>query len=279
MNEIFIAIILGIVEGITEFLPISSTGHLIVAGHWLHFTGGKANAFVIFIQLGAILAVVGYFWRRIWKLLRLVFQPRSAPAAGNALQPLQGRRFLAAVMLAFLPAAVIGILAHEAIEESLFTPRNVAAMLVIGGVAIIIIEMQRPRPTTATMEKIGWGQALVVGVAQCFALIPGVSRSAATIMGGLLARLDHAAAAEFSFFLAMPTMFAATTYSLLKSWAHLSRADLVIFAVGLIVSFVVAWLVIAAFMAFIKRHSFVVFGWYRIVLGLGLAAALWLGWM
>lgn len=279
MNEILIAIILGIVEGVTEFLPISSTGHLIVASYWLRFTGDKPNAFVIFIQLGAILAVVGYFWSRIWKLVRLAFQFGNAPLAAAELQPQQARGFIAAVLLAFLPAAVAGLLAHEAIEELLFTPRNVAAMLVMGGAAIILIEMWRPQPTTATMEKIGWRQALAIGLAQCFALVPGVSRSAATIMGGLLARLDHAAAAEFSFFLAMPTMIAATLYSLVKTWPLLSSDDLIVFAVGLIVSFIVAWLVIAAFMAFIKRHSFVVFGWYRIIFGVGVLMALWVGWM
>lgn len=279
MNEIIIAVILGIVEGVTEFLPISSTGHLILAGHWLNFIGGKANSFEIFIQLGAILAVVGYFWPRIWKLLRLVFQASDAPVAAGELQPQQARRFIVAVILAFLPAAVIGFLAHDVIEEVLFTPKTVAAALVVGGVAIILIEMFRPQPATAMMEKSGWGQALVIGLAQCFALIPGMSRSASTIMGGLLARLDHAAAAEFSFFLAIPTMFAATMYSLLKSWSLLSKDDLVVFMVGLIVSLIVAWLVIAAFMAFIKRHSFVVFGWYRIIFGLVLLAALGWGWM
>lgn len=279
MNEIIVAVILGIVEGLTEFLPVSSTGHLILASHMLNFTGDKANSFDVFIQLGAILAVVVYFRKRIWNLLRLAVQPASKAGGTIGFQPQDARRFIVAVLLAFIPAAVIGFLAHDAIEDALFTPMTVAVALVVGGVGIILIEKFRPRPTTTMMEELSWPQALAIGVAQCCALIPGMSRSASTIMGGLLSKLDHAASAEFSFFLAIPTMFAATFYSLFKSMSILSRADLVVFMVGLLVSFIVAWLVIAAFMAFIKRHNFVVFGWYRIVFGVLLLAALQMGWM
>jgi len=277
MNEILIAVILGVVEGITEFLPISSTGHLIVVGHWLQFTGEKANAFEIFIQLGAILAVVGYFRQRIWRLLKLVFRSEPVADADQGLTPAQARRFVVAVGVAFIPAAAVGFLTHEAIEASLFTPKTVALALMIGGAAILLIERFRPQPTTATMEKLSWGQALAVGVAQCASLIPGMSRSASTIMGGLIARLDHAASAEFSFFLSIPTMFAATFYSLSKTWSQLSRDDLTVFAVGLVVSLIVAWLVIAAFMAFIRKHSFEVFGWYRLAFGALLLVAGWRG--
>lgn len=279
MNEIVLAVILGIVEGLTEFLPVSSTGHLIIAGNLLKFTGEKANSFEIFIQLGAILAVVGYFRTRIWNLLRLAMQPSSTTNGAGGIQPQHARKFIVAVLLAFLPAAVIGFLAHDAIEAALFTPMTVALALVVGGAGIIVIEEFRPRPTTTTMEELSWAQALTIGVAQCFALIPGMSRSASTIMGGLLAKLDHAAAAEFSFFLAIPTMFAATLYSLLKSMSMLSKDDIVFFTTGLVVSLVVAWVVIAAFMAFIKRHSFAGFGWYRILFGALLIVALKMGWV
>jgi len=279
MNEIIVAVILGIVEGLTEFLPISSTGHLILVSHVLRFIGDKANAFHIFIQLGAILAVIGYFRKRIWKLLHSASQPSPETSAAGGLQPNHARRFLFAILVAFIPAAVIGLVAHREIEKALFNPMTVAVALVVGGVGILLIEKFRPHPTTTTMEELSWKQALIIGVAQCLALVPGMSRSASTIMGGLLARLDHAAAAEFSFFLAIPTMFAATFYSLFNSVSILSNADLLVFMIGLVVSLIVAWLVIAAFMAFIKRHSFVAFGWYRIVFGFVLLAALQIGWM
>lgn len=279
MNEIVVAVILGVVEGLTEFLPISSTGHLILVSHMLRFIGDKPNAFHIFIQLGAILAVVGYYRKRIWRLLRLAMQKKAASGDPAAIQPQQARKFIAVILLAFVPAAVIGVLAHKEIEAALFKPMTVAIALVVGGVAILLIEKFRPRPVTTTMEELSCQQALVIGLAQCLALIPGMSRSASTIMGGLVAKLDHAAAAEFSFFLAIPTMFAATFYSLLNSASILSMDDLLVFLTGLIVSLVVAWLVIAAFMSYIQRHSFVVFGWYRIVFGALLVVALKLGWM
>ena len=279
MNEIIVAVILGIVEGLTEFLPVSSTGHLILVSHVLKFVGDKANAFHIFIQLGAILAVVGYFRKRIWKLLHIASQPAPETSDSASFQPNHARRFIIAILVAFIPAAVIGFLAHKEIEKALFNPMTVAVALIVGGVGILLIEKFRPRPTTTTMEELSWKQALIIGVAQCFALIPGMSRSASTIMGGLVARLDHAAAAEFSFFLAIPTMFAATFYSIFNSVSILSSADLLVFMIGLVVSLIVAWLVIAAFMAFIKRHSFVVFGWYRIVFGVVLIVALEMGWM
>jgi len=275
MNEVVIAIILGIVEGLTEFLPVSSTGHLIVVGNWLQFTGEKANTFEIFIQLGAILAVLGFFRQRIAALLQRIFGKEPQPGDAYAFSVAQARRFAASVILAFLPAAIVGFLLHDRIEELLFNPKTVAAALVVGGVGIIFIERLDLRPNTEKMEELSWSQALGVGVAQCLALIPGMSRSASTIMGGLVLGLSHAAAAEFSFFLAIPTMAAATLYSLLKRIHLLSREDALIFAVGFIVSLVVAWLVIAAFMAFIKKHSFEAFGWYRIVLGFVILGMIW----
>ncbi len=267
MNEIVVAVILGIVEGLTEFLPVSSTGHLILVGNWLQFTGEKANTFEIFIQLGAILAVIGYFRERILNLVRAVLGTPMPYGSTHAMSVEQARRFALGVILAFIPAAVIGFFLHDKIEELLFTPKTVAAALVVGGVGIIAIEKLNLRAKTETMEEMTWAQALWVGVAQCLSLIPGMSRSASTIMGGLVTGLSHAAAAEFSFFLAIPTIGAATVYSLLKNIKLLSADDVLVFAVGFVVSLVVAWIVIAAFMSFIKKHSFESFGWYRIVLG------------
>ena len=267
MREILIACVLGIVEGLTEFLPISSTGHLILVGTWLKFTGEKANVFQIFIQLGAIIAVLGYFHKRILRLLRAIFGHESTSGHPAPLTVQQARRFAAGVILAFIPAAIAGLLFYDIIEELLFNPKTVAAALIIGGLGILVIEHFRPQTKTETMEGMTWKQAFLVGVAQCLALIPGMSRSASTIMGGLIVGLNHAAAAEFSFFLAIPTISAATLFALFKSIHLLDASDILIFAIGFIVSLVVAWIVIAGFMAFIKKHSFVLFGWYRIVIG------------
>jgi undecaprenyl-diphosphatase len=266
MNEILIAIILGIVEGLTEFLPVSSTGHLILVGNWLNFTGAKANAFNIFIQLGAIFAVVGYFRQRLWRVLMAILGKTVADNP-HRLTSSEARRFIMAVIIAFIPAAVFGLLFEDIIDKLLFDPQPVAAALIVGGVAILIIEQFRPRSKTEVAEALTLSQALWIGIAQCAALIPGVSRSAATIMGGLLAGLTHAAAAEFSFFLSIPTLAAASLYKLLQIAPQLSADDVTVFAAGFIVSMIVAWVVIAGFMAFIKRHSFRVFAWYRIVFG------------
>lgn len=273
MNEIFVAIILGIVEGLTEFLPVSSTGHLILVGNWLQFTGEKANTFEIFIQLGAIIAVLIYFRARIWRLVSMMLG-KTMPDSDLTVE--EARRFGLWVMLAFVPAALIGFFLHDKIEELLFNPKTVAAALIVGGVGIIAIEQLHLRVKTETMEKITWGQALGIGFAQCLSLIPGMSRSASTIMGALVLGLNHAPAAEFSFFLAIPTISAATVYSLLKRIDQLSADDVTIFSIGFIVSLLVAWLVIAAFMSFIKKHSFEVFGWYRIVLGFAILGMMYL---
>ncbi len=276
MNEILIAIILGIVEGLTEFLPVSSTGHLILAGNWLDYTGEKANAFSIFIQLGAMLAVIGYFRQRIWRVLMTIL---GKPVADNplGLTPETARRFLLGVGLAFVPAALAGLLFENIIETVLFKPQPVALALIVGGVAILLIEKFRPAAKTETAESISLSQAVWIGVAQCAALIPGMSRSASTIMGGLLKGLSHAAAAEFSFFLSIPTLGAASLYKLFDVAPLLSADDAAVFAVGFFVSLIVAWVVIAVFMSFIKRHSFAVFAWYRIIFGFAILLMIWLG--
>jgi len=276
MNEIIVAIILGIVEGLTEFLPVSSTGHLILAQNWLNFTGEKANAFIVFIQLGATVAVVGYFRQRIWRVLMAIL---GKPVAGNphGLTLAEARRFFFGVALAFIPAAAFGLLFEEIIETILFKPQPVAVALIIGGAAILVIEKFRPATKTHVAESISLPQAWWIGVAQCAALIPGMSRSASTIMGGLLAGLSHAAAAEFSFFLSIPTLGAASLYKLVDVAPLLSADDAMVFAAGFFVSMIVAWIVIAVFMAFIKRHSFAAFAWYRIILGLAILLMLFFG--
>ncbi|MFH1096259.1 MAG: undecaprenyl-diphosphate phosphatase [Candidatus Desantisbacteria bacterium] len=264
MHDIVVSIILGIVEGITEFLPISSTGHLILAGNYLKFVGEKANAFEIFIQLGAIFAVLGYFRSRIVRLI----QSLSGKPMTEGLSQGIAWRFTIGIGIAFIPSAVLGLLFHDIIEDKLFNPSTVAIALIVGGIAILIIERFFKEPKVHVMEQSTWLQSFWIGMAQCLSLIPGMSRSASTIMGARVLGLDAATAAEFSFFLAIPTLFAATIYSLLKVISSLSSADALTFGIGFFVSFVVAYLVIAGFMAFIKHHSFIVFGWYRIVLGI-----------
>lgn len=266
MNDIVVATILGIVEGLTEFLPVSSTGHLILAQNWLNFTGEKANAFAVFIQLGATLAVVGYFRQRIGRVLMALLN-KAGGGNPHGMTTADARRFSLGVVIAFIPAAVFGLLFDEMIETLLFKPQPVAAALIVGGVAILLIENFRPAAKTDVAESISLSQAWWVGVAQCAALIPGMSRSASTIMGGLLAGLGHAAAAEFSFFLSIPTLGAASLYKLVGVAPLLSADDAMVFATGFLVSMIVAWVVIAVFMAFIKRHSFAAFAWYRIVFG------------
>jgi len=276
MNEIFIAIILGIVEGLTEFLPVSSTGHLILAENWLNYTGEKANAFAVFIQLGAMLAVIGYFRKRLWRVI-MAMLGKSVAENPHGLSSEAARRFLLGIGLAFIPAALMGLLFENIIEMILFKPQPVALALIVGGIAILVIEKFRPAAKIEIAESIGLSQAVWIGVAQCAALIPGMSRSASTIMGGLLKGLSHAAAAEFSFFLSIPTLGAASLYKLLKVAPLLSADDAMVFAVGFFVSLIVAWVVIAVFMSFIKRHSFAVFAWYRIIFGLAILLMIWFG--
>lgn len=257
------AVILGLVEGVTEFIPVSSTGHLILVGNWLAFEGETATTFEIFIQLGAILAVL---WLYRAKVFGALAEARTSPAA---------RHFLLNLAIAFVPAAALGFLIHDFITEVLFTPRVVALTMVVGGVAILVIERWHRPATAATVEEMSHGQALGVGLAQCLSLIPGVSRSGATIMGALALGTGRVAATEFSFFLAIPVMFAATTYQLLGSLGALSIDDLPVFAIGFGISFLSAVVVVKAFLGFVSRHSFAPFAWYRIVFGLLLLAFYW----
>lgn len=251
---IFKAIILGIVEGITEFLPVSSTGHLILAGDMLDFTGDKAKTFEVFIQLGAILAVVWIYRERILSSIKGVGTERS-------------NKFLLNLFIAFLPAAFFGLLTHSLIKQYLFNPLTVAFALISGGIAILIIERVVRNPVVMDMDEVSLTRALGIGLAQTLSLFPGVSRAGATIMGAMCFGLDRKTATEFSFFLAIPTMFAATSYDLLKSIHNLSLSDMSVFATGFFISFFSALLVIKAFLGFVTRHTFNSFAIYRIIFG------------
>jgi undecaprenyl-diphosphatase len=259
------AVILGLVEGATEFIPVSSTGHLILAQAWLRFTGPTANAFLIFIQLGAILAVVWLYRRKFLDLLL------NFPKPGKA------RALVVNLMIGTLPAVIIGLPTDDWIEAHFFTPLSVALALVAGGIAIMVIERREHRVTVSTIDDIPWRLALGVGLIQVLSILwPGVSRSGATIMGGLVLGLSRVAATEFSFFLAVPAMLGATALKLYGVRDILGASDVPVFAIGFVVSFVSALVVIKGLLAFVSRRSFVPFAWYRIALGALVAAfALW----
>lgn len=260
MHDIVSAIVLGLVEGATEFLPVSSTGHLILAGHALGFVGPRADAFEIIIQLGAILAVVWLYRDLLWRTAK----------QGIAVE--ESRRLILALFVAFLPAAIVGLATHHWITAHLFVPPVVLAALITGGFVILAIEHWRPSPRFTTVMQIGYRTAFWIGVAQVFSLIPGVSRSGATIMGALLAGVDRAAAAEFSFLLAIPVMFAATGLELWENRHLLAGSDAMIFAVGFVVAFLSAIVVVKWLVRFVSHRTFDVFAWYRIVFGLALLA-------
>ena len=251
------AAIMGIVEGLTEFLPISSTGHLILAGSLMGFVGNKAKVFEIAIQTGAIFAVMLVYWQKI--RTTLVALPSSP----------QAQRFALNVFIGFLPAVVLALLFGKYVQEHFFTPVIVATTFIVGGFIILWAEK---RPASATrvqsIDDMTPTDALKVGLVQCLALIPGMSRSGSTIIGGMLMGLSRKAATDFSFFLAMPTLIGAGVYSLYKERAALSMADVPLFAVGLIFSFISAWLCVRWLLRFISSNSFVPFAWYRIVFGI-----------
>ena len=257
------AVVLGLVEGATEFIPVSSTGHLILVGHWLAFEGDVEKTFDIVIQLGAILAV---FWLYRTKILGALVHWRRDRAA---------RHLLVNLTIAFVPAAALGFFTHDFIKEHLFNPRVVAISLVVGGIVMLVIERWHRTPTTQVVDDLPARGALGIGLAQMLSLIPGVSRSGATIMGGLALGTGRVAATEFSFFLAIPVMFAATGYELIVSFDLLSAEHAPVFAIGFVVSFVSALVVVKAFIGFVSRHTFVSFAWYRIVFGAALLAFYW----
>jgi undecaprenyl-diphosphatase len=252
---LFKALILGIVEGLTEFLPISSTGHLILVGDLLDFNSDREKVFMIAIQLGAILAVC---WEYRRKIAEIVMGIGSAPSA---------QRFVLNLLIAFMPAALLGLLFIDVIKQYLFNPLSVATALVIGGIVILWAERRDHRIEVEQIDDMDWKHALKVGCAQCLALIPGTSRSGATIIGGLLFGLSRKAAAEFSFFLAIPIMFAATFYDVYKNRAILEFNDIGMFAVGFVAAFFSALFAVRGLIRFISNHDFTVFAWYRIVFG------------
>ncbi len=249
------ALILGFVEGITEFLPISSTGHLILAGQLLGFNGEKAKVFMIAIQLAAILAVV------------FEYRARHGHVATTLTTEPASRRLVVNLMAGFLPAAVLGFLFYKQIKGYLFNPIVVASALVIGGVLILWAERRKHVISTPTIDDLNWRRALAVGFAQALAMIPGTSRSGATIIGGLFLGLSRKTAAEFSFFLAIPTMFAATAYDLYKNWHLFDAGDIPLFAIGGAASFASALLAVRTLIKFVSRHDYTLFAWYRIVFG------------
>lgn len=249
------AALLGIVEGITEFLPISSTGHLIVVSSWIDYPAASRETFEIFIQLGAILAVVWHYRRELYGLLQ------RSPSDGNA------RDLLGKVGLAFVPAAAMGFLLHKPIERYLFSPTFVALTLILGGVLLIVLERRTWTFQTSSLERTGWAQAGWIGVAQVLSLLPGVSRAAATIVGAMAVGLDRPAATQFSFYLSIPTLCAASLYSLFKARHDLVAADAMGLSIGLVVAFVSALVVVRGFIGFVQRHNFTAFGYYRIAIG------------
>ncbi len=249
------AALLGIVEGVTEFIPVSSTGHLIVVSQWLGEVGERAKTFEIFIQLGAILAIV-------W-----LYRARLGRAGLEALRGGPGRRLLANMILGFIPVAVVGLVAHDWIKERLFNPVVVAGASIAGGLVILLIERWRPALRIGDVGAVPARTALGIGLVQILSLIPGTSRSGATIMGGYALGLSRTAATEFSFFLSIPVMFAATIFELRSAWPTLSAADVPAFAVGFVTAFLSALVVVKLFIGFVSRNSFAVFAWYRIALG------------
>ena len=260
MPVLLLAIILGIVEGVTEFIPVSSTGHLVLATELLGFDAEKWSAFNVIIQLGAILAIVVLYWRTFWAVLEGLFKG----------QPMSWR-FVRNILIAFLPSAILGFLLIKYIEQLLGDPKVVAVMFILGGIAILAIERLVKKSDVVGVAELPASRALGIGLVQCLAMIPGVSRSGATIMGALSLGVERRTAAEFSFFLAVPTMLGATTLELLKHRHEmLAGAHGVGFgavAVGFVVSFVVALVVVRGFVHYISRHGFAPFAWYRIVAG------------
>ncbi|MPY75636.1 MAG: undecaprenyl-diphosphate phosphatase [Alphaproteobacteria bacterium] len=264
IETIINAILLGVIEGATEYLPVSSTGHLIVFVDLLGFIGPPGKVFEIVIQVGAVLAVCLLYFGKLFGVLR---DFTADPAA---------RRFVYAILLAFLPAAVLGVLLHKYIKAYLFSPAVVATTLILGGIAILVIERLRPVPRVRSIEAFGPRLALGIGLIQCIAMIPGVSRSGATILGALLLGVERKTAAEFSFFLAIPTLFGAAVYDLWSNRESLTGDGALLLLIGFAAAFVTAMLVVRWMIDFVSRNGFGLFAWYRIVFGLGLAVILWM---
>jgi undecaprenyl-diphosphatase len=260
------AAVMGVVEGLTEFLPISSTGHLILAGHLLGLHDERDKVFEIAIQTGAILAVILVYWQKIRSTIVALPSEREA------------QRFALNVLVAFIPAVVLGLLLGKLIQMHLFTPGVVATTFILGAFVILWAEKRKhPNIRIQEVEEMRWTDALKLGLVQCFALVPGTSRSGATIIGGMLLGLSRKASTDFSFYLAIPTLIGAGAYSLVKERAHLAAEDLPMFMVGLLFSFISAWLCVRWLLRYISTHSFVPFAWYRIAFGLIVLLTSWTG--
>jgi undecaprenyl-diphosphatase len=255
-NDALTALLLGILEGLTEFLPVSSTGHLILASELIGFTGESSVTFKIAIQFGAILAVIAVYWRRFWGVGTGLLRLEERPIA-----------FARNILLGFAPALVIGVLAYEAVRAAIQTPMIVAVALLVGGIVMLLLERMIRAVRVGSVEAMPFGTALTIGLVQCIAMVPGVSRSGATILGALMMGVERRTAAEFSFFLAVPTMLAATVYALWKDRALLNADDLGMIAIGFGAAFLTALLVVKAFVAVVSRYGFAPFAWYRIVAG------------
>jgi len=252
---LWVAFLLGIIEGVTEFLPVSSTGHLIIGAELLGFTDPSSKVFEIFIQLGAIFAVVVEYRKKILDTFIGVQTDKVA------------QDFTKNLIIAFIPAAILGFFFHSLIKLHLFNPIVVGVALVVGGIVMIIIEKKLTSRPKVNVDEISNKQAFIVGIAQCFSLIPGISRAASTIMGGLIAGLDRKTATEFSFFLAIPIIFAASIFDLSSNIDILSKSDIPIFVMGFITAFLSSYFIIKIFIWFVAHNTFVAFGWYRIIVG------------
>ncbi len=260
-----VSVFLGVLEGLTEFIPVSSTGHILLAGHFLGFNSA-GKTFEVVIQLGAVLAVLGVYAGKITRTLRDFPHDRQA------------RRFTASVLIAFFPAVVVGVLAHDFIKNVLFeTPVLIAAMLIVGGVVLLVVDRLPLVPRHHDAERFPLPMALAIGVIQCLAMIPGVSRSGATIVGALALGADKRAAAEFSFFLSMPTMAGAFAYDLYKNRALLDGAAWTEIALGFAAAFIMALIVVRGLLAYVSRHGYTLFGWWRIIVGTVALVAIWAG--
>jgi undecaprenyl-diphosphatase len=259
VGDTLIAAFLGLVEGLTEFIPVSSTGHLLLIAHFLGFT--QTKTLEVLIQLGPILAIMALYWS---KLVYVFSSLHRDPAS---------LRFVTSVAIAFLPAMVAGVLAHDFIKAVLFeTPKLIAIMLIFGGVVLLFVDRMAPEPTVTDATEVPFGKALVIGFIQCLSMLPGVSRSGATIVGALLLGVNRRAAAEFSFFLSLPTMLGAVSFDLVKSRHELDFSALAQIGVGFVVAFVSGLIVVKWLLGYVSTHSFAMFGWWRIIVG-GLALA------
>lgn len=257
-------ILLGLLEGLTEFIPVSSTGHLLLAGHFLGFNS-PGKTFEVLIQLGAIMAILSVYFARLFKIL--FDMPRDA----------RTRRFVLGILLAFLPAALVGVFAHKFIKTVLFeSPALICWVLIIGGIILLLVDRMKLQPKYTDVMDYPLGLCFTIGLCQCLAMVPGTSRSGATIVGALMLGTDKRSAAEFSFFLAMPTMAGAFAYDLYKNWGVLRPDDVAGIAIGFVVAFIAAVIVVRYLLDYVSRHGFALFAWWRIVVGTAGLAGLYL---